>query len=263
MRPQEYNIDTAQDIATQTHAYDAQSIVSQFSATTLRSQFGTAAALTIGTRANKATTLGSIANDLYLESDTGFTYRWTGAAWAFAWGIGRGAAAAFGAIVVTSVDNGAEYFVTDTGLWWHVAGGVWVQKSVTAKAILTTSGPTTLTVGAIADGQTVVRSGATLVGSSGLTPALSVVTKTTAYTVTDADDVILVDASGGAVTITLHAVATAKKKKYDIKKIDSSANAVTIEGNLAETIDGALNVSTTTQYASYTVVPDGTAWYIV
>jgi len=97
-------------------------------------------------------------------------------------------------------------------------------------------------------------------------PALriDVSAKTSAYTLTDDDDVILVDCTGGAVTITLHAVATAQQKPYIIKKIDSSANALTIDGNASETIDGATTKSTTIQYTSYTIVPNNAGeWSIV
>ena len=95
--------------------------------------------------------------------------------------------------------------------------------------------------------------------------ALSVLTKTAAFTITDANDVILVDATSGAVTITLHAAATAKQKPYNFKKIDSSANAMTIDGNASETIDGATTKSTTIQYTNFTLVPNNTtgAWSIV
>ena len=123
-----YTIDEAQGIATQTQAYEAQGAAAQAVATTVRSQSGTAAALTIGTRASKATTTGSLANDLFFESDTGFLYYWTGTAWAFMLGIGKGTAATFATITVTAADNGAEYYVTDTGSWWYVAGGAWVER---------------------------------------------------------------------------------------------------------------------------------------
>ncbi len=58
---------------------------------------------------------------------------------------------------------------------------------------------------------------------------VDVVTKTSDYTVTDSDHVILCDASGGAITITMPALSTIPDEKiYHIKKIDSSVNAVTI-----------------------------------
>lgn len=93
---------------------------------------------------------------------------------------------------------------------------------------------------------------------------LTVATKTGHYTLTDDDDLILVDCSGGSRTITLQAVATAKQKPYYIKKIDSSGNAMVIDGNASETIDGAANVSTTVQYTSYTLIPNNAGgWNIV
>lgn len=74
---------------------------------------------------------------------------------------------------------------------------------------------------------------------------------------------VLVDASGGAVTINLPAVASTGKRRYTIKKIDSSGNAVTIDGNASETIDGATTQSLATQYKYQEIHCDGAAWYIV
>jgi hypothetical protein len=48
-----------------------------------------------------------------------------------------------------------------------------------------------------------------------------------------------------------------------IKKIDASVNAVTIDGNASETIDGATTKALSSQYASYEIACDGSAWYIV
>lgn len=89
-------------------------------------------------------------------------------------------------------------------------------------------------------------------------------TKTSNYTVTEADRdrLILVDASGGAVTITLLASATAGNGfRVAIKKIDSSGNAVTIDGNLSETIDGNTTSTLSTQYDSENLISDGSNWF--
>lgn len=60
---------------------------------------------------------------------------------------------------------------------------------------------------------------------------VSVVTKTSDYTVTEDDDIINVYATVGQVVITLPPTTTLKRKhKYYIKKIDSSSNTVTIRG---------------------------------
>jgi len=85
------------------------------------------------------------------------------------------------------------------------------------------------------------------------------------YSLTDVNDVLLVDASGGAVTVNLHNVTTAKQKVYYIKKIDSSANLVTLDASGTQTIDGALTQTTFIQYTSFSIVPKnaGTEWSIV
>lgn len=77
------------------------------------------------------------------------------------------------------------------------------------------------------------------------------------------DYAILVNASGGAVTINLPAAAAATGQVLNVKKTDASANGVTLDGNGAETIDGAATLAWTTQYQSYTVICDGTGWSII
>lgn len=122
------DIDEAQGIATQTQAYEAGSIATQFTATTVRSQSGTAAALTTDTRANKAATTGSLADDLYLESDTNWLWRWNGIAWAFVTGLYVATDTTRTALTISAADNGALFFATDAGILWKVEAGVWVNK---------------------------------------------------------------------------------------------------------------------------------------
>lgn len=63
---------------------------------------------------------------------------------------------------------------------------------------------------------------------------LSVITVTSNYTITQDDDMILVDASGGAITITMPTAEIAarfkKRTGFYIKKIDSTSNNITIQG---------------------------------
>jgi hypothetical protein len=91
----------------------------------------------------------------------------------------------------------------------------------------------------------------------------TIVSKSGNYTATINDSVIVVDASGGAVTITLPAAAISKGRIYNIKKTDASVNALIVDGNASETIDGALTVNTTTQYHAFTLVCDGANWWII
>lgn len=94
-----------------------------------------------------------------------------------------------------------------------------------------------------------------------VTAAYTVRTKTTTYTAL-ASDVLLCDATGGAFTVTLPAAATVSGQSISVKKTDVSANAVTVDGNGAETIDGATTLSLATQYTAVTLWSDGTSWWV-
>jgi hypothetical protein len=100
------------------------------------------------------------------------------------------------------------------------------------------------------------------VGSATMTGVCqSIATKSANYTATTADYTILGNAASGSITITLPAAANHTGRVYNIKKIDSSANTITIDANSSETIDGALTRVITTQYSSVTIQCDGTKWW--
>lgn len=87
--------------------------------------------------------------------------------------------------------------------------------------------------------------------------------KTANYTVLagDRNKIILCDATSAAFTVTLLAAATAGDGfTLTIKKTDATTNAVTIDGNASETIDGALTAGLATQYTSMTIISDGSNW---
>lgn len=92
---------------------------------------------------------------------------------------------------------------------------------------------------------------------------LAVVTKTAAYTATVSDKTILCDATSGAFTVTLPATQGLSGITYYIKKVDSSGNAVTIDGNGSETIDGDTTVKITTQYEALLLQTDGSNWHVL
>lgn len=85
--------------------------------------------------------------------------------------------------------------------------------------------------------------------------------KTSNYTATATDDAIHVDASGGAVTITLPAAATRTRPLY-ISRINSGANNVTIDGDGIEQINGATTYVLTTQWQSVVLIAHGNAWIV-
>ena len=75
--------------------------------------------------------------------------------------------------------------------------------------------------------------------------------------------IILCDATSNAITVNLPQASTSANLVYNIKKIDSTGNTVTIDGNASETIDGATTSVLATQYDSATIVCDGSNWFIL
>jgi len=82
------------------------------------------------------------------------------------------------------------------------------------------------------------------------------------YTVLSTDRVILYDPSGGASQVDLPA-ATGSGRVLVIKHNSASANAVTVEGAGAETIDGALNVALGARAAVQLLDSAAGAWSIL
>lgn len=93
----------------------------------------------------------------------------------------------------------------------------------------------------------------------------TLVAKTTTYTVLISDYTVTGDATSGAFTMTLPAAASASGQVFMFKKIDSSANAVTIKGNGAETIfksgAGANTQALSSQGSAIIIQSNGTSWY--
>lgn len=88
-------------------------------------------------------------------------------------------------------------------------------------------------------------------------------TVTASGAITLNDYTVLVNAASGAVTMTLPPAYEAKGQVFHVKKIDATGNAVTLDGNSSDTIDGAANKSTTTQWTGFAVQSDGTAWFLL
>ncbi len=82
------------------------------------------------------------------------------------------------------------------------------------------------------------------------------------YTLLQTDRVILVDASGGARTLTLPKTAFSPSRIFDIKKIDN-INDVIIDPDGSETIDGNANVTLSTENEAIRIYCNGTEWFIL
>ncbi|MGL4465389.1 MAG: hypothetical protein ACRC1K_24835 [Planctomycetia bacterium] len=93
--------------------------------------------------------------------------------------------------------------------------------------------------------------------------ATPISTKTSSYSITDSDSVVLADATAAAFNVTLPTAAGISGRQYTIKRINGGANTVTVATTSSQTIDGAATKGLSAQYASVTVVSDGANWLIV
>jgi hypothetical protein len=86
---------------------------------------------------------------------------------------------------------------------------------------------------------------------------------TTTGNVVSGDYLIVADATGGAITMTLPPAALVPGRIYAFKRINSGANAVVIDPSGAETIDGAATYTLSAQWNSVTIMNNGIAWFII
>lgn len=114
-------------------------------------------------------------------------------------------------------------------------------------AVVDTVAPKTI------DGRLWLDTSATGTGGTGL---LARVTTTVDLTLTTSHTVVLCDASSGPLTITLPAASANGGRLYHIKKADSSANAVTLDGDGLDTIDGGVAAILTVQFEAITINAD-------
>jgi hypothetical protein len=87
-------------------------------------------------------------------------------------------------------------------------------------------------------------------------------TVNTAHTVNfSTNNVLVVDASASAVTITIPTAVGNKNQHFNVKKVDSSTNAVTL--SCAVSIDTTVTQSLTVKDENLTIVSDGVQWRII
>jgi hypothetical protein len=87
--------------------------------------------------------------------------------------------------------------------------------------------------------------------------------KLVTFTIGTGHGVYPVDATAAAVVANLPTAVGCKGRHLTIKKVDASANAVTLDGSGSETIDGAATLATTTQWGAFTIASDGANWLVV
>jgi hypothetical protein len=104
-------------------------------------------------------------------------------------------------------------------------------------------------------------------GTSGVAGAYSIVSVTsTPYnaTQTSGQPVLLVNTTtaGSNVTINLP-TAVSNTAQFVVKKVDSGAFSVIIDGNSTQTIDGSLTATMSVPYQSINMISDNSNWLII
>jgi hypothetical protein len=112
-------------------------------------------------------------------------------------------------------------------------------------------------------GQVLTSTGGTSPPAWGTVPTiLSVVAKTTAYSILTTDDVIL--CSSAIFSVTLPTAVGNTGKVFRIKKTDSSTtNIITVATTSSQTIDGSTTRALGIQYEAVAVVSDGANWSVI
>ena len=82
------------------------------------------------------------------------------------------------------------------------------------------------------------------------------------YTALTTSSIIFANATDGAITVNLPTAVGISGRRYIIKKTDSSANAVTVDGNGSQTIDGSTTKILLNQYDCIEIYSDGANWQI-
>ena len=82
----------------------------------------------------------------------------------------------------------------------------------------------------------------------------------------DVKDVYLVTTAASAITATMPSASSTMAlagRTVTVLKIDGGAGAVTVDGESAQTINGAATVSLASQYKYVTMISDGANWVII
>lgn len=94
---------------------------------------------------------------------------------------------------------------------------------------------------------------------------ISAYAATADVTLADANDYthIMVTTAASDLTVTLPTAADNEHRTYVVKKVDSGAGTVTIDGEGAETVDGETTKLLVTQYSFMRVLCDGSEWHVI
>jgi len=80
-------------------------------------------------------------------------------------------------------------------------------------------------------------------------------------TLTGSDRTVLVTATAAAGSVVLPSASKSKGRIYTVKKVDASANAVTITDVSGANVESGASLALSAQYATANLQSDGTQWW--
>ena len=162
----------------------------------------------------------------------------------------------------TAVGAAAQVLTVVGGVpaWANSASGFANPMTTKGDLIASASGGTATRFPAGNDGTTLVADSAQALGVRWISGRLVAVTA--AYTTTATDTLLKADCTVASFTITLLGAASAGQP-VTIKRVDGSANTVTIATTGGQSIDGQATLALTGQYVAVTLVSDGANWFVI
>ena len=184
---------------------------------------------------------------------------------------------------IGSPATGLVVFDTDKSAYYYYNGTRWVELTDNANGLRDTDADTKIQVEESTDedkirfdtkgSERMIIDDAGLVGIGTSSPVSTLdlqgslgmkISSISSATTLDATyGIVQASDASGSFTITLPAAASNSGRMYYIKKTNSSSNTITIDGNGAETIDGATTLVLYVQYDAVRIVCNGSSWYVV
>lgn len=166
----------------------------------------------------------------------------------------------FGRVIWISDLSKLQY---DTGSAWVDVGSLANPMTAGGDIIYGGPGGTATRLANGSAGQVLQSGGGTAAPSWTSSPIVPYASKSANYTATLSDEILVVNATSGNITITLPAASGNTGKKYTIKKSDATVNQVIIDGNASETVEGATTFSLYNQNDRVEIVCTGSGWEII
>lgn len=163
--------------------------------------------------------------------------------------------------VASSTGSGNEPSLVSGGLVDQSSSQTFTNKTIdSADNVLKIDGVTV--TGSTGSGGILVFSQSPLLITPDLRLAVTTISSSP-YAPTNVNEVILVDCSGGNITINLPTAIGASGNMFIIKKIDSTANSIIVDPFSTQTIDGSATATFSVPNTTIYIVSNNANWFII